>query len=97
MRQVTGGHMDKVIASYGNIVVTLLGSGESRNVVAKADVVHRDWNPCFDYVVMGPQIDGFIGPMFDGKHAFVDTPEGVLKVKVMDRYETQEVYDICSR
>jgi len=60
-----------------------------------AHIVERNYNPCYDRVVepVHPDIDGFIGPMHDGRFHIAENGD---KLKIMDRYETQRVYDLLS-
>lgn len=62
-----------------------------RNV--SAAIVERNWNPCFDSIIRGENIEGMIGPMYDGLQLEIDG----ITYKVHNRYETSEIYDMMSR
>lgn len=69
-------------------------NGHHKKVIEFVTVV-RGYNPCYDRVMQPVNsFDEYLGPMFDGDYYYAASGE---KLKVMNRFESQEVYDALSR
>lgn len=76
------------------IELSIYSTKGKRVETVPAHIVERNWNPCFDRVIEPIDLPaGMVGTMFDGNYMEVD---GEM-LKVMDRTETPEVYDMLSR
>jgi len=81
------------VADYGTIEVKCFTDNGVEKQSVPAVIIHRNYNPCFDYIVTGPNLPNLVGPMFDGNYAV--TSFG--RLMIMDRYESVDMYDRMSR
>lgn len=70
------------------ITAHIYGMGGSTTIPTRAMLIYRNFNPCFDHVIMGPELAGLVGPMYNGNK--MKASDGV-EYKVFDRYESVEL------